>query len=88
MTVEPSDTEVCGCGMKGCLERLVSLKRVRQMMKTSPPAKESPLYGLEESVSFSQIFSASSAQDRDARDACALPCGVLCIRSAQHLFDL
>lgn len=67
MTVEPSDTEVCGCGMKGCLERLVSLKRVRQMMKTSPPAKESPLYGLEESVSFSQIFSASSAQDRDAR---------------------
>lgn len=31
MIIDPSDREVCGCGSRGCLERLVSEKRMRQV---------------------------------------------------------
>ncbi|MCR4707621.1 MAG: ROK family protein [Clostridiales bacterium] len=33
MTVKPDDPELCGCGSRGCFERLISPERMRRMMK-------------------------------------------------------
>ena len=33
MMIDPHDTELCGCGSHGCLERLVSMERIRRKLR-------------------------------------------------------
>lgn len=36
IVLDPSDEEICGCGDRGCFERLVSAKRVKQIIAEMP----------------------------------------------------
>ena len=65
MIIDPSDTEDCGCGGRGCLERLVSIDRLRRhidALRDDYPQStllHSPVAGL----TMPEIFAASAAGD-------------------------
>ncbi len=83
MTVEPYDDEICGCGKHGCLERLVSIERVRQKVQANPPPAESPLSAIPAShIQFADIFSASRQEDSYAREIVRYLAG--CFATALH----
>lgn len=68
MILDPTDTQQCSCGSYGCLERLVSVSRLRQRMAGDPAPASSPLAKLPpESVTLRQLFSASRQEDPYAR---------------------
>lgn len=67
--VEPSDPEPCSCGSHGCLERLVSVARLRKQIIASPPPPESPLSKIPpEAVNLHHLFFASQQEDPYARE--------------------
>jgi len=69
MVLDPADTELCSCGSCGCLERLVSIARLRKRIAASPPPESSPLSKLApESVNLQHLFFASRQEDSYARD--------------------
>ena len=63
MTVSDDDTELCGCGRTGCLERMVSIEHTRKLAEQLGThfAKENPLFG------FDDLFELSMQGDGDAR---------------------
>lgn len=66
--VDPSDPEVCSCGGHGCLERQVSVARLRKQVIASPPPPESPLSKIApEEVNLHHLFFASQQNDPYAR---------------------
>ena len=66
--LDPSDTEVCSCGGHGCLERLVSVSRLRKQIMASPPPPESPLSKIApEEINLHHLFFASQQRDPCAR---------------------
>lgn len=69
MIIAPDDPEPCGCGSKGCLERLVSVERVRTLLqKEGEKFPESPLLRRgREHVTLQQLFEASENCDILAR---------------------
>lgn len=68
MILDPRDTEECSCGSYGCLERLVSVARLRKRISTDPPPASSPLAKLApEAVTLNHLFFASQQQDPYAR---------------------
>jgi len=68
MILDPSDTEMCSCGSFGCLERLVSIARLRKRIAMDPPPADSPLSKLApEAVGLNHLFFASRQQDPYAR---------------------
>lgn len=69
MIIDPSDSEECSCGGRGCLERLVSLERLRQLLSQRAAAHpDSPLSKAPEETLISDIFTASSLGDSLARE--------------------
>lgn len=69
ITLEPSDPEVCICGSHGCLERLVSVARLRKHIMACPPPPGSPLSKIApEEVSLYHLFFASRQNDPYARE--------------------
>lgn len=69
MVLDPSDTERCICGSYGCVERLVSLSRLRRHLVSNPPPAGSPLSKLSpESVNLTHLFFASRQKDPYARE--------------------
>lgn len=68
MVLDPTDTEQCSCGSNGCLERLVSIARLRKRIAADPPPVSSPLAKLApESINLHHLFFASRQNDRYAR---------------------
>ena len=68
MILDPRDTEECSCGSYGCLERLVSVARLRKRISTDPPPASSPLAKLApEAVTLNHLFFSSQQQDPYAR---------------------
>lgn len=68
MILDPSDTEQCSCGSYGCLERLVSIARLRKRIAKDPPPATSPLSKVPpEAVSLNHLFFASQQEDPYAR---------------------
>lgn len=65
MIIDPTDTEGCGCGGCGCLERLVSIERLRQMISLLREKYPSStlLRGPTASLTMPEIFAASAAGD-------------------------
>ena len=69
MVLDPSDTELCSCGSCGCLERLVSIARLRKRIAAAPPPETSPLSKLApEGVNLQHLFFASRQEDAYARN--------------------
>lgn len=68
MILDPSDTEQCSCGSYGCLERLVSIARLRKRIAQDPPPSTSPLSKLApEAINLNHLFFASHQKDPYAR---------------------
>lgn len=68
MILDPRDTEECSCGSYGCLERLVSIARLRKRISLDPPPATSPLSKLApEAVTLNHLFFASQQKDPYAR---------------------
>ena len=66
--LDPRDTEECSCGSYGCLERLVSVARLRKRISMDPPPATSPLAKLApEAITLNHLFFASQQQDPYAR---------------------
>lgn len=69
MILEPMDTEQCSCGSYGCLERLVSIARLRKRIAQDPPPAHSPLSKLApEAITLNHLFFASQQNDPYARE--------------------
>lgn len=69
MILDPSDTEQCTCGCYGCVERLVSLSRLRKFVSQNPPPKDSPLAKVSpEAVNLTHLFFASRQNDPYAQE--------------------
>ena len=67
MTLDPSDPEPCGCGSRGCFERLVSAARMRRLVReAAADFPESPLPSRAD-LTIPQLFEASQGGDRLAR---------------------
>ncbi len=68
MILDPSDTEQCSCGSCGCMERLVSISRLRKRIAMDPPPAASPLSKVApEAVGLNHLFFASRQGDPYAR---------------------
>lgn len=68
MILDPADTELCSCGSYGCLERLVSIARLRKRIALDPPPSDSPLAKLPpEAITLNHLFFASQQGDTYAR---------------------
>ena len=68
MILDPADTEQCSCGSCGCLERLVSIARLRKRIALNPPPADSPMAKLApEAVTLNHLFFASQQADPYAR---------------------
>ena len=69
MILDPSDTERCSCGSYGCVERLVSLSRLRRFISQNPPPADSPLAKVSpESINLTHLFFASRQNDPYAQN--------------------
>jgi len=64
MIISDTDEVVCGCGKRGCLESMVSLKRVRRLMQALGETEESV-----KTLSFRMLFERSAEGDERARKA-------------------
>lgn len=72
MIIDSGDKEVCGCGSRGCFERLIDIRRIWRMIDKNPPSKASLLYGkTTEEISLLNLFDASSSGDEYARELVA-----------------
>lgn len=68
MILDPTDTEQCSCGSYGCVERLVSIARLRKRIAMDPPPYTSPLSKVPpEAVGLNHLFFASRQEDAYAR---------------------
>ena len=68
MILDPTDTEQCTCGSFGCLERLVSIARLRKRIAADKPPASSPLATLApESINLHHLFFASRREGPYAR---------------------
>lgn len=68
MILDPSDTEQCTCGSYGCVERMVSISRLRKFISQNPPPPESPLSKVSpSSINLNHLFFASRQNDPYAR---------------------
>lgn len=90
MTIDPSDPEPCGCGSRGCFERLVSPARVRRMVREAAadyPASPLPLQG--EQLSIPALFAASEGGDALAQAISRRLAGIfaLVLRNISLVFD-
>lgn len=65
MVIRPDDSELCGCGSRGCLERLVSAKRLRsRIVSQAANYPDSPLVQKNVSaITLPDIFLSSSQGD-------------------------
>ena len=69
MVVNSGDDEVCGCGSRGCLERLISVSRLQKLCaENAERFPDSSLLNLQrDSISVQDVFAASAAGDPLAR---------------------
>lgn len=90
MTIDPEDPEPCGCGSRGCLERLVSVERIRDMARAEEASfPGSVLAGRIGSVTLPQVFEASGAGDGLARKLVdyLARCFATALRNVSLVFD-
>ena len=71
IVVDPKDTELCKCGNHGCLERLVSIQRIRSLLTSDPKRYRQSALGKRpiESIEYTDVFEASGQGDLLCREA-------------------
>ena len=90
MIIDPSDTEKCSCGGFGCMERLVSIPRLRKRIAANLPPVTSPLAKLApEAVTLNPLFFASQQKDPYARGHVAYlaDCFATLLRNISLIFN-
>lgn len=72
MVIDPNDPERCGCGSNGCLERLVSIKRLQCLIDKKRDAyPTSPLLKLKrEEITIPRILAAAEVSDPLGTELC------------------
>ena len=88
MTIDPRDPEQCGCGSRGCLERLVSQERLRE--KARAWAGEQPASCLDmDTLTVPAVFRASEAGDALARRLVTYlaECFAIALRNISLVYD-
>ncbi|MEA4939713.1 MAG: ROK family transcriptional regulator [Christensenella sp.] len=70
IVVDPGDAELCKCGNHGCLERLVSIQRLRSLLTRDPARYQKSALGGRaiESIEYTDVFEASGAGDALCRE--------------------
>jgi N-acetylglucosamine repressor len=68
--VDPSDPELCKCGNHGCLERLISIQRIRALIANQPERYHSSALRNKciEQIEYPDVFEASEAGDSLSRE--------------------
>lgn len=90
IVLDPTDTEVCSCGGRGCLERLVSVARLRKQIMAAPPPADSPLSKIApEEISLRHLFFASQQKDPYAREYVSklADCFAMLLRNVAMVFN-
>ena len=90
MVVDAFDEEECNCGSRGCLERLVSMKRVRERFSRMEVAPDSPLAGMKpDEISEKLLFSLADQGDPSARELVGYlaDCFAVALRNVSVTFD-
>lgn len=91
MIIDPGDEELCGCGGRGCFERLVSEGRVRKIVAEKRERyPDSPLLrGSLDQLTIPELFEASRAADPLAREVADYLAGVFAtgLRNISLVFD-
>lgn len=69
MTIDPCDDDVCGCGSRGCLEQLVSTRRIQREVAAQPQQHAASLLAATpaEALTIADLFAASAQEDAFAR---------------------
>lgn len=90
MVIDPDDPEACGCGSNGCLERLVSVERIRALARREAHNfTTSPLSHITGRFTLPEVFDASANGDSLARflvDYLA-HCFAIALRNISLVFD-
>lgn len=88
MTIDPTDPEICGCGSRGCLERLVSAERLRQKAKEWTGEYLTSILN-PDSLTVPAVFHASGEGDALARRLVAYlaECFATALRNVSLVFD-
>ena len=68
MSIDCRDDELCACGRRGCLERLVSRERMIRLLEEKPAPEGSALAGAGQSLELEQVFAAARAGDARAME--------------------
>lgn len=73
IVVDSSDGELCKCGNHGCLERLVSIQRIRSILMQDPLRYRASALGDKQIdlIEYTDVFGASSAGDALCRETSA-----------------
>ena len=73
IVVDSSDSELCKCGNYGCLERLVSIQRIRSILMQDPLRYRASALAEKqiESIEYTDVFAASNAGDALCRETSA-----------------
>lgn len=67
MTIDPDDPEVCGCGSRGCLERMVSPERLGELARRWAGNHPASTLSAEQPLTVPMVFAASARGDGLAR---------------------
>lgn len=90
MIIDPNDREVCGCGSRGCLERLVSEGRMRRLVERKLADYPHSALGMRpQQVTIAEIFRCSQEGDPLARELVNYLAGVFAraLRNISLVFD-
>lgn len=70
MVLNPQDTEQCGCGSYGCLERLVSNRRIQSMLAANTDGYQQSCFAgrAVQQITLADLFTASRQKDALARE--------------------
>lgn len=90
IVLDKNDSEQCSCGSYGCLERLVSISRIRRMLAAETLPEESPLFGRDpETVTLMDVFKAAGEGDETALKLTGhiADCFAEALRNVSVIFD-
>lgn len=90
MVVDAFDEEECTCGSRGCLERLVDIRRIRKRIREMEADPSSALAGMDpEQITTEMLFSLANSGDPAARKQVEYlaDCFAVALRNVSVTFD-
>lgn len=91
IVIDPSDPELCKCGNHGCLERLISIQRIRGLLAKDPVRYQTSALGGKplDQIEYPDVFEASEAGDALCREVSEFmaTCVAAALKSIFVVFD-